>query len=65
MKLRHIKVQSEEEANVVLEELNGGSSFVDLVKKHSVSAELEEEGMVGLLRSDEFKRIFGTGDETG
>lgn len=56
--MRHIKVAEREEAEDVLQQLNKGADFVEMVAKYSVSPDKAKEGYIGLLRKDEFGRIF-------
>ncbi|MFC1830198.1 DNA-directed RNA polymerase subunit beta', partial [Thermodesulfobacteriota bacterium] len=63
MVMRHILVSSEAEADTVLEEIQNGASFTDMVQKYSQSPEKEQDGMIGLLRKDEFKRIFNVTED--
>jgi len=62
MLIRRIMVSTEAEANVVLDEIKGGATFKDMVQKYSRSADREYDGIIGLLRKDEFKRIFSVKD---
>jgi DNA-directed RNA polymerase subunit beta' len=63
MMMRHIMVYDEAEAQTVLDKIRKGAGFTDMVKKYSQGFDRENEGMVGLLRIDEFKRIFNATDE--
>ncbi len=58
IKLRHIKVESGEDAKAAQAELENGVDFTALVEKYSTSLDKENKGIVGLLRNDEFIRIF-------
>ncbi|MBW1835746.1 MAG: DNA-directed RNA polymerase subunit beta' [Deltaproteobacteria bacterium] len=60
--LRHIMVSEEIEAMAVLNQLKDGASFKDLVKGHSNSQDKENDGVMGLLSKDEYKRIFPNQD---
>ncbi|OEU65369.1 MAG: DNA-directed RNA polymerase subunit beta' [Desulfobacterales bacterium PC51MH44] len=63
MVLRHIKVFKENEAQTVLEKLQAGADFTEMVAKYSQGLDRENEGLIGMLRKDEFKRIFNAADE--
>jgi len=58
LKMRHIEIPDRETAKKILAEIRGGADFVEMVRRHSVSSDVETDGMVGLLRQDEFQRIF-------
>ena len=58
MVIRRIMVSTQEEAKAVRDKLQKGADFTDMVKKYSQSPDKENEGTIGLLRKDEFKRIF-------
>ena len=61
--MRQIMVSSEEEAKAVYDKLQKGASFVDMVRQYSQSLDKKNEGVLGLLRKDEFKRIYQAKDE--
>ena len=61
--MRQIMVSSEEEAKAVYDKLQKGAGFVDMVRKYSQSLDKKNEGVLGLLRKDEFKRIYQAKDE--
>ena len=63
MLMRQIMVSSEEEAKAVYDKLQKGASFVDMVRQYSQSLDKKNEGVLGLLRKDEFKRIYQAKDE--
>ncbi|MFC1886186.1 DNA-directed RNA polymerase subunit beta', partial [Thermodesulfobacteriota bacterium] len=46
----------------VLNEIEGGAEFSNLVETYSKSSDKVNDGILGLLRKDEFKRTFGFGD---
>jgi DNA-directed RNA polymerase subunit beta' len=62
MELRRITVPTEEEAQQVLEQLNAGSPFVELVAKFSQAPDKDSGGLVGKLTFNEFKGVFGCED---
>ncbi len=61
--MRHVKVSDADEAQVVLKKIKGGADFVELVAEHSKSPDRADDGYIGLLRKDEFSRIFCDADE--
>jgi DNA-directed RNA polymerase subunit beta' len=61
--VRHIKVIEEKEATAVFEKLKSGADFIEMVTQFSKGFDRENEGLVGLFRKDEFKRIFSVSDE--
>ncbi len=58
MALRHLMVNDADQAARLLEQLQGGADFVELVKEHSQSPDKQRGGYIGLLRKDEFERVF-------
>jgi DNA-directed RNA polymerase subunit beta' len=62
MKMRHIKCEEKAEAEAAYVEIAGGSEFVDMVQKYSVGLDKERDGLLGLLRKEEFSRFFGASD---
>jgi len=63
MEMRHIMVNKEARGQTVLDEIREGAEFTKMVKKYSQGFDKDNDGMVGLLRIDEFKRIFNANDE--
>ncbi len=63
MMIRHIKVFDEEEAGTVLGKLQAGTDFTEMVAQYSKGPERDNQGLVGLFRKDEFKRMFSISDE--
>ncbi len=63
MKMRHIKVLEEEVADTIVEKLGAGDDFVEMVAQYSQSIDKDRDGLIGLLRKEEFKRIFNATDE--
>ena len=63
MALRHLMVNDGDQAAQLLEQLKGGSDFVAVVKEHSQSPDRQRGGYIGLLRRDEFERIFEIDEE--
>ncbi len=63
MMLRHIEVLEEDEAKAVFKNLQSGADFIEMVAQHSKGLDRDNEGLIGLCRKDEFKRIFSVSDE--
>ena len=63
MMIRHIKVFDEQEADTVLEKLQAGADFSEMVAQYSKGPDRDNQGLVGLFRKDEFKRMFSVSDE--
>jgi len=61
--MRHIMVSEKDIAEHVIDDIQNGAVFTDMVKKYSESQNKENEGILGILRKDEFKRLFRIGDE--
>ena len=61
--IRHIKVFDEQEADTILEKLQAGTDFTEMVAQYSKGPEKDNQGLVGLFRKDEFKRMFDVSDE--
>ncbi|MBW1758966.1 MAG: DNA-directed RNA polymerase subunit beta', partial [Deltaproteobacteria bacterium] len=55
---RHIMVSNKKDANAVIDKINAGVSLIDMVDKYSQSIDEENKGNLGLLKKNEFKRIF-------
>ncbi|MGD8285939.1 MAG: DNA-directed RNA polymerase subunit beta', partial [Desulfobacterales bacterium] len=62
MEMRHIMVPSEDEAQQILNQLDEGKAFLDLVRKHSQAPDKENDGIIGKLTFNEFKGVFGCED---
>ncbi|MGD9370576.1 MAG: DNA-directed RNA polymerase subunit beta' [Desulfobacterales bacterium] len=62
MEMRHIMVPSEDEAQLILNQLDEGKAFLDLVRKHSQAPDKENDGIIGKLTFNEFKGVFGCED---
>ncbi|GAF81786.1 unnamed protein product, partial [marine sediment metagenome] len=63
MMIRHIKVFDAQEADTVLEKLQAGADFSEMVAQYSKGPDRDNQGLVGLFRKDEFKRMFSVSDE--
>jgi DNA-directed RNA polymerase subunit beta' len=59
LELRHIQVDTEEEALEVLDQINKGRAFSGLVKKYSQSPDKDNTGLIGKLSFNEFRSLFG------
>jgi DNA-directed RNA polymerase subunit beta' len=64
MVMRHLMVDTHEKAQAVLDEIRDGAKFIDMVKAHSKSTDQRQNGLIGMLRKDEFQRIFEADQET-
>ena len=62
MEMRRIEVATKEEAQEILDLLDGGEAFIDLVRKYSQASDKENEGNIGRLTFNEFKSVFGCAD---
>jgi DNA-directed RNA polymerase subunit beta' len=58
MVMRHLLVNTQEQSQTVLDEIHAGADFIDLVKRYSQSNDKQLDGHIGMLRKDEFQRIF-------
>ncbi|MEJ2657355.1 MAG: DNA-directed RNA polymerase subunit beta', partial [Desulfobacterales bacterium] len=63
MLMRHIKVFEKDEAETVFDKIKSGGDFIEMVAQYSKGLERDNEGLVGLFRKDEFKRVFSVSDE--
>ena len=61
--LCHIMLADEDEARTVFAKVQKGAEFKDMVRKYSQASGKDHDGMLGLLRNEEFKRIFNATDE--
>ncbi len=62
LEMRRIKVETEEEADKILDLLDQGEAFADLVGKFADDTEKENDGYIGRLAFNEFKSAFGCED---
>ena len=60
--MRHIMVSDEGKAKKVIAAVKNGSALSDMVEKYSESPDKDNSGLIGLLRKEEFTRIFNTGE---
>ena len=61
--LRHIMVSDHATAEEVKKKLRTGTAFKELVNAYSQSLDKENNGMLGRVRADEFKRVFNAGEK--
>jgi DNA-directed RNA polymerase subunit beta' len=59
LELRHIQVDTQEEAQEVLEQINNGKPFAELVKKYSQGTDKGDDGLIGKFSFNEFRSVFG------
>ena len=62
MRMSSIMVSSEEDAKAILDKINNGESFSETVNAYSESSGGETGVDMGLLRKEEFKRIFNVNE---
>jgi len=62
LKMSHIVLAKEDEAEEVIDKINSGEEFVDLVAGYSIDPDKQNNGNLGLLGKEEFKRIFNVED---
>lgn len=58
LSIRHIMVSSEDKIKSVLKKIKPGADLAKIVNKYSQSLDKENDGLLGLLAKDEFKRMF-------
>jgi DNA-directed RNA polymerase subunit beta' len=63
MSMRHIKIFDKVEAAAVKDKINSGEDFVEMVAQYSKGLDRENQGLIGLFRKDEFRRVFSVSDE--
>jgi len=63
IRISRIMVSMEEDAKSILDRINNGESFSKIASEYSEGSGGETDGDIGLLRKEEFKRIFNV-DET-
>jgi DNA-directed RNA polymerase subunit beta' len=62
MVLQHLMMADEAAMRDVFKKIQDGAEFGDMVQDHSESFDRANDGVLGLLRKDEFKRIFHSQD---
>ena len=60
--MRHVLVSDPETAASILAEIQNGADFIEMVKTRSESPDRDSDGVIGLLRKEEFQRIFRVED---
>jgi DNA-directed RNA polymerase subunit beta' len=58
IRMSHIQVSSEEDTKSILDRISNGESFSKLAVEYPENSGKETDGDIGLLRREEFKRIF-------
>lgn len=58
VEMRHIMIAEKEDAEEIIDKINAGSDFKELAAKYSLAKDKEEEGYIGFLSKDEFKRLY-------
>ena len=59
LELRHIQIDTEEEAKEVFDQINDGKPFAKCVKKYSQAPDKDNQGLIGELSFNEFRSVFG------
>ena len=62
VQMRHIRVSAEKEAQKIMDRLDAGEAFLDLVHECSQAADKDNDGLIGNLTFNEFKGVFGCSD---
>ena len=62
IRMSSIMISSEEDAKSILDRINNGESFSKMASEYSESSGGETDGDIGLLRKEEFKRIFNVSE---
>ena len=62
IRMSSIMVSSEEDAKSILDRINNGESFSKMASEYSESSGGETDGDIGLLRKEEFERIFSVNE---
>ncbi|MDM8514768.1 DNA-directed RNA polymerase subunit beta' [Desulfobacterales bacterium HSG16] len=61
--LAHLKVEKEEEARKIYKSIQKGADFSKMIETHSIAPDRVKGGVLGLLRNDEFRRVYSLDDE--
>ena len=64
MVLSHLVVNDSNEAQKVIDAFNQGTEFLELVRTYSQSPDKDQDGLLGLLRRDELKRVYNFNNDT-
>ncbi len=62
LQMRHIRVSTDDEVKQILDRLEAGDLFSELVPEYSQDSDKENDGLIGNLTFNEFKGIFGCSD---
>jgi DNA-directed RNA polymerase subunit beta' len=63
IEMRHLMVLTEAEAQQLLDQINQGKDFLEIVREYSQAPDKDNDGVIGKLTFNEFKSIFGCEDE--
>jgi DNA-directed RNA polymerase subunit beta' len=58
MAMRHLRVNDADLVKQISDNVSKGEDFVKMVQEHSLSADKGADGYIGLLRKEEFQRVF-------
>lgn len=58
MVMRHVMVSDKELAGNIMDQISAGSDFIEMVQKYSESPDKNYDGHIGLIRADDFERVF-------
>jgi DNA-directed RNA polymerase subunit beta' len=61
--LRHLVVEDGEHAQNLRKQIDDGADFLELIQSNSIGPEKQQDGYIGLVRRDEFLRVFDAGSE--
>jgi DNA-directed RNA polymerase subunit beta' len=62
VQMRHIRVSAEKKAQQIMDRLDSGEAFLDLVQECSQAPDKDNDGLIGNLTFNEFKGVFGCSD---
>jgi len=62
MHLRHLQLSDKDSTESIASDIRKGADFVEMVRRHSESPDKAYDGIIGLLRREEFQRIFRVED---
>ncbi len=63
LRLHHILVEDENDAQEIYEKIKKDVSFSDMVSSHSISRYKDNDGLIGMLKKDEFVDTFNIDEE--
>jgi len=58
VELRHLMTKNKDEAFEIIQKVNEGAPFVEMVQKYSLARDKASAGNIGVLRKDEIERLF-------